>query len=242
MSDIRLRPIVIAPIVVGQFTCLGEGLLYEGVEREQPDKLLDLLIPVKTSEHEPIKDRGRPKKWWKAQCAHYRINAPPPARIDTYRTYLENAILRHGELKVPQDLVDLESRANIKFRHRNARERTKRERAGATPLTPESKAEPKYESVDSDAKSVATKATTSPKRKAEDIVYARGHDEDGLQSSSASTNLEQGTVRHTKQPRHDFDHPPSYSRASSLQPSSLQTAVHMGIPSRYGEIYRLECT
>ncbi|KAG8744731.1 hypothetical protein FRC10_009496 [Ceratobasidium sp. 414] len=252
MSDIRLRPIIIAPIAVGQFTCLGDGLLYEGVEREQPDKLLDLLVPVKTSGQKPIEDRGRPKKWWKAlaemrlvllaQCAHYGINIPPSAPIDTYRKYLENAILRHGELKVPRDLADLESWLNTKFRRRNARERAKRERTGATPFTPEPKAGTKNESVDSGAGSVATKTTTSPKRKAEDIVHARGHDEDELQSSGAPADLEQGAVRRAKQPRHAFDHPSSYSRPPSLQPSSLQTVVHGGTPSACGEIYRLECT
>ncbi|KAG8714797.1 hypothetical protein FRC08_011428 [Ceratobasidium sp. 394] len=244
MSDTRLRPIVIGPIVIGPivlgpFTCLGEGLLYEGIEREQLDKLLDLLVPVKTPEPETTEERSR--KWWKAQCAHRGINVSQSASIDTCRRRLKDAIMEHGELKVPRDLADLEFRLNIKFRRRNARELARRERAGTAPFTPESGIEPKYELVDSDIESVATVATTLSKRERED-VHAHGDDDDEVQSSSAPADLEQGAVRHAKQPRHALNHSPSHSRRSSLQPSSPQTAVHEGIPVPYGEIYRLEYT
>lgn len=49
----------------GRFQCAGNGLLYEGVEREEPDALKDLLIPTKTSGCVRIQDNERPKKWWK---------------------------------------------------------------------------------------------------------------------------------------------------------------------------------
>ncbi|KAG9099412.1 hypothetical protein FS749_001332 [Ceratobasidium sp. UAMH 11750] len=239
MSNIRLRPIVIGPIVLGPFTCLGEGLLYEGIEREQLDNLYNLLVPARIAKSETIEEQSR--KWWKAQCAHYGINVSQSTSIDTCQRRPKDEIMEHGELKVPRDLADIESRLNIRFRRRNARELERRERAGTAPSTPESGIEPKYEPVDSDIESVATVATTSSKRKRED-VHAHGDDKEELQSSSAPADLEQGVVRHAKQPRHAFDHSPSHSRRSSLQPSSSQTAVQGGILVPYGKIYRLEYT
>jgi hypothetical protein len=65
MADVPLHPIVLSAIVTGQFECLGDGLLHDGVEREQPNTLKDLLVPTKTSKRTAIEDRERPKKWWK---------------------------------------------------------------------------------------------------------------------------------------------------------------------------------
>lgn len=65
MANAPLHPIVITAIVSGPFECLGDGLLYEGVEREQPNTLKDLLAPTKSSKRSAIEDKERPKKWWR---------------------------------------------------------------------------------------------------------------------------------------------------------------------------------
>ncbi|CAE6455219.1 unnamed protein product [Rhizoctonia solani] len=115
-----LHPIVIQAIISGPFECLGEGLLHEGVGREEPNILKDLVAPTKTSKRTPIEDRERPKKWWKAQCLHYGLQVPSTASISTYRVHLENAIRQRGGLKRPQDLTNLEFEQNAKFRRLNA--------------------------------------------------------------------------------------------------------------------------
>ncbi|KAF8610783.1 hypothetical protein BDV93DRAFT_517880 [Ceratobasidium sp. AG-I] len=124
MADAPLHPIIIGAILTGQFECLGDGLLHDGVEREQPNTLKDLLVPTKTSKRTPMEDRERPKKWWRAQCIHYALPAPASAPISTYRVHLENAIRQRGGLKRPQDLADLEFEQNTKFRRLNAEVRS----------------------------------------------------------------------------------------------------------------------
>ncbi|EUC62049.1 hypothetical protein RSOL_412400 [Rhizoctonia solani AG-3 Rhs1AP] len=120
MANDLLHPIVIQAIISGLFECLGEGLLHEGVGREEPNVLKDLVAPTKTSKRIPIEDRERPKKWWKAQCLHYGLQVPSTASIGTYRVHLENAIRQRGGLKRPQDLADLELEQNAKFKRLNA--------------------------------------------------------------------------------------------------------------------------
>ncbi|KAH7340678.1 hypothetical protein B0J17DRAFT_652388 [Rhizoctonia solani] len=120
MTDTLLHPIVIQAIVSGPFECLGEGLLHDGVGRDEPSVLKDLVAPTKTSKRVPIEDRERPKKWWKAQCLHYGLQVPSTAPISTYRVHLENAIRQRGGLKRPQDLAALELDQNAKFRRLNA--------------------------------------------------------------------------------------------------------------------------
>jgi hypothetical protein len=73
MTEVALHPIVIGAIVSGPFECLGDGLLHEGVEREQPNTLKDLLVPTKSSKRSAIEDRERPKKWWKGMLLCYYI-------------------------------------------------------------------------------------------------------------------------------------------------------------------------
>ncbi|KAG8714066.1 hypothetical protein FRC11_010008 [Ceratobasidium sp. 423] len=120
MANIPLHPIVIQAIISGSFECLGGGLLHEGVGREEPGVLKDLIAPTKTSKRVPIEDRERPKKWWKAQCLHYGLQVPSAAPIGTYRVHLENAIRQRGGLKRPQYLIDLELEQNVKFLRLNA--------------------------------------------------------------------------------------------------------------------------
>ncbi|CAE7053003.1 unnamed protein product [Rhizoctonia solani] len=139
MAHSPLHPIVIQAIISGPFECLGEGLTHEGVGREEPNVLKDLVAPTKTSKRVPIEDRERPKKWWKgtifcdltchmgfkitlfvAQCLHYGLQVPSAAPISTYRVHLENAIRQRGGLKRPQNLTELELEQNTKFRRLNA--------------------------------------------------------------------------------------------------------------------------
>jgi hypothetical protein len=71
MANVQLHPIVIQAIISGPFECLGEGLLHEGVGREEPNVLKDLIAPTKSSKRVAIEDRERPKKWWKGRpCSH----------------------------------------------------------------------------------------------------------------------------------------------------------------------------
>ncbi|KAF8744824.1 hypothetical protein RHS02_02324, partial [Rhizoctonia solani] len=123
MANAPLHPIVIQAFVTGPFECLGEGLLHDGIGREEPDTLKSLIAPTKTSKRVAIEDRERPKKWWKAQCLHYGLQVPSAAPISTYRVHLENGIRQRGGLKLPQDLASLELEQNSKFRHLNAQVR-----------------------------------------------------------------------------------------------------------------------
>ncbi|KAG8744732.1 hypothetical protein FRC10_009497 [Ceratobasidium sp. 414] len=228
MADAPLNPIVISAIVTGKFECLGDGLLHEGVEREQPNTLKDLLVPTKTSKRTPIEDRERPKKWWKAQCVHYGITVPSQAPIGTYRVHLENAIRQRGGLKRPQDIADLEFEQNAKFRRLNAevRDATRKEEAKAPKAKskaaksqpeveaapPKAKAKakakaepkPKLKPVNPDADPVApAKPAASRKRKAETVVHIYHHDGNGNQQGSSAPTKERAkeTKRPTKKAR-----------------------------------------
>jgi hypothetical protein len=37
---------IIPPVSIGDFTCAGNGLLYEGHARESPAQLRDLILPA----------------------------------------------------------------------------------------------------------------------------------------------------------------------------------------------------
>lgn len=73
MAPAALHPIVIPPIVVDKFSCLGEGLLFEGHARESPAALRDLLLPKGTKNG--LADRDRPKAWWRGA---FPSSAPSP--------------------------------------------------------------------------------------------------------------------------------------------------------------------
>ncbi|CAE6518402.1 unnamed protein product [Rhizoctonia solani] len=133
MANTLLHPIVIQAVISGSFECLGEGLLHEGVGREEPNVLKDLIAPTKTSKRVPIEDRERPKKWWKAQCIHYGLQVPSTASISTYRVHLENAIRQRGGLKRPQHLTDLELEQNARFLRLNVEVREATSGAQAKP-------------------------------------------------------------------------------------------------------------
>ncbi|CAE6498258.1 unnamed protein product [Rhizoctonia solani] len=171
MADAPLQPIVIQAIVSGPFECLGEGLLHDGVGRDEPSVLKDLVAPTKTSKRTPIEDRERPKKWWKAQCLHYGLQVPSTAPISTYRVHLENAIRQRGGLKRPQDLTSLEIEQNTKFRRLNAevREATS---ASTQPKPPKGKAKaaqsaPAVVSEPTSIPAPKAKAKSEPKAKPE---------------------------------------------------------------------------
>ncbi|KAG8763523.1 hypothetical protein FRC11_002036 [Ceratobasidium sp. 423] len=119
MAVAPLQPIVVPPVVAGPFECFGDGLLYGGIKCEHPKLLKDLLIPTKSSKSSSIKDKDRPRMWWRAQCLHYGLPSPPYSTINAYRACLERALRRSGGLKRPQQLIDLETEQNAAFKRLN---------------------------------------------------------------------------------------------------------------------------
>ncbi|CAE6523424.1 unnamed protein product [Rhizoctonia solani] len=66
------EPLVTSPIVAGPFECFGEGLLYRGIKCEHPKTLKNLLLPTRPSKPTAIRDKDRPRMWWRAQNAAFR--------------------------------------------------------------------------------------------------------------------------------------------------------------------------
>ncbi|CAE6455211.1 unnamed protein product [Rhizoctonia solani] len=106
---------VTSPIVAGPFECFGEGLLYRGIKCEHPKTLKNLLLPTRSSKPTAIKDKDRPRMWWRAQCLHYGLPSPPYSTISSYRACLERALRQSGGLKRPLQLIDLEIEQNAAF-------------------------------------------------------------------------------------------------------------------------------
>ncbi|CAE6423168.1 unnamed protein product [Rhizoctonia solani] len=119
MSIATLGPIVMSPVVSGPFECFGEGLLYRGIKCEHPKTLKNLLMPTKSSKPTAIRDKDRPRMWWRAQCIHYGLPSPPYSTISAYRACLERALRQRGSLKRPQQLIELEIEQNAAFRRLN---------------------------------------------------------------------------------------------------------------------------
>ncbi|KAG8699634.1 hypothetical protein FRC09_006494 [Ceratobasidium sp. 395] len=254
MSDTRLRPVVIKPIKVGRFTCRGEGLLYNGIKREQPDQLHALVAQGKVKGLKPKGDCEKlTKKWLEAQCAHYDIELPAQPTFDVLRKFIKLEILEHSELKQPLFLAKLESKYNAKFICLNAEERERRRQmiesqygtTTATPFTPRPKVVTglRIEQVGPDTARPVVRTTTSPKRKAEDIADAREQDGDKYQQRGSA--LEKEMIRPTKQSRttapmqnRPTNHPSPYSGISA-RPSPSRTIIQK-IPGAYNGDCRLE--
>ncbi|KAG9017594.1 protein kinase rio1 [Tulasnella sp. 427] len=124
-------PVVIPPLanIDGKFTCIGNGLLYEGHPREKPETLRVLLMPSVTGE--AIGDRARPKAWWTAQSVFYDLPCPKTASIPTIRALLERAI-KSNSLALPEKLKTLENKSNREFKKLN---KEVLEKTGAGPST-----------------------------------------------------------------------------------------------------------
>ncbi|KAG8897444.1 hypothetical protein FRC01_011336 [Tulasnella sp. 417] len=124
-------PIVIPPLsnIDGKFTCIGNGLLYEGHPREKPEALRVLLMP--TPGGEAIGDRSRPKAWWTAQAIFYELPCPKTASISTIRALLEAAV-KSNSLALPNKIKDLENKSNREFKKLN---KEVLEKTGAGPST-----------------------------------------------------------------------------------------------------------
>ncbi|KAG8699703.1 hypothetical protein FRC09_006451 [Ceratobasidium sp. 395] len=253
MSDTRLRPVVVNPIKVGRFTCIGEGLLFNGIKREQPDQVHALVVQGKVKGLKPKGDCEKlTKKWLEAQCAHYGIKLPAQPTIDVMCKFIRLRILEYGGLKQPLSLAKLEFKSNATFIRLNAEEREKERQmlesrygtTTATPLTPKPKvvAGLRIERVGLGTAPTVARTTTSLKRKAEDIADARDKDGDKYQRGSA---LEKEMIRPTKQPRttapmqnRPTNHPSPYSGISA-RPSLSRTMIQR-ITGAYNGDCRLE--
>ncbi|KAG8907702.1 hypothetical protein FRB99_002498, partial [Tulasnella sp. 403] len=108
--------IVIPPLAVGEFTCIGGGLLHDGHARESLESLRMLLLPAGTGE--AITDRSRPKSWWLAQAIHYDLPCSKYANIAALRAQLE-AALRANTLALPAKMKTMENKANREFKQLN---------------------------------------------------------------------------------------------------------------------------
>ncbi|KAG8897679.1 hypothetical protein FRC01_011223, partial [Tulasnella sp. 417] len=124
-------PVVIPPLsnIDGKFSCIGNGLLYEGHPREKPEALRVLLMP--TPGGEAIGDRSRPKAWWTAQAIFYELPCPKTASIPTIRALLEAAV-KSNSLALPTKIKDLENKSNREFKKLN---KEVLEKTGAGPST-----------------------------------------------------------------------------------------------------------
>lgn len=129
-------PVVIPPLsnIDGKFTCIGNGLLYEGHPRDKPETLRVLLMP--TPGGEAIGDRARPKAWWTAQAIFYELPCPKTASIPTIRALLEAAV-KSNSLALPKKIKDLENKSNREFKKLN---KEVLEKTGAGPSTGGAKA------------------------------------------------------------------------------------------------------